>query len=70
MSVAVRTLLALCTVYVLEGCTHVPAYQRGLLAHPTMAADPIEGPAHQHMYSVHEGAVGGRGVSESGCGCN
>jgi hypothetical protein len=51
-------------------CTHVRPHERGLLAHPTMAAEPLEGPAHQHMYSVHEGAAGGRGVAESGCGCN
>jgi hypothetical protein len=52
------------------GCTHVRPYERGLLAHPTMVAEPLEGPAQQHMYSVHEGAIGGKGVAESGCGCN
>jgi hypothetical protein len=52
------------------GCTHVHAYERGKLAHPTMTTEALEGPAHQHMYAVHEGAVGGTGAAESGCGCN
>ena len=53
-----------------SGCTHVRAYERGKLAHPTMVAEPLEGAAHQHMYAVHEGATGGTGTAESGCGCN
>jgi hypothetical protein len=52
------------------GCTHVAAYDRAQLAHPTMAAADLEGPAAGHVHAVHEGAAGGGSVAESGCGCN
>jgi hypothetical protein len=53
------------------GCTHthVSPWQRTKLAHPTMTLEPA-GAAQEHVYSVHEGAVGGSGSVESGCGCN
>ncbi len=52
------------------GCTHVAPYERGALAHPTMAAAVLDGPAAGHVRAVHEGATGGGSVAESGCGCN
>ncbi len=52
------------------GCTHVAPYERGALAHPTMAAAELDGPAAGHVRAVHEGATGGGSVAESGCGCN
>ncbi len=52
------------------GCTHVAAYDRAQLAHPTMATADMDGPAATHVYAVHEGATGGGSVAESGCGCN
>ena len=52
------------------GCTHVKPWERGRLAHPTMTADDLAGPAESHMRGVHEGATGGGSVAESGCGCN
>jgi hypothetical protein len=53
------------------GCTHVAPYQRGRLAHPTMATTMDEtSPAQTHVHAVHEGAVGGGFGAESGCGCN
>lgn len=63
---ALLVVSALCTA----GCTHVKAYERGKLAHPTMAAGSFSGPAEEHMYSVQEGATGGGASAESGCGCN
>jgi len=54
----------------LTACTHVKPWERGRLAHPTMAADDPSGPAEAHMRGVHEGATGGGSVAESGCGCN
>lgn len=54
----------------LAGCTHVAAYERGKLAHPTMAGSSLAGPGEEHMYSVQEGASGGGSSAESGCGCN
>lgn len=52
------------------GCTHVQPWERGKLAHPTMSGASLAGPAESHVYSVQEGAVGGGGGAESGCGCN
>jgi hypothetical protein len=52
------------------GCSHVAPYERGKLAHPMMTADDLEGPAASHVLAVHEGAIGGGSLSETGCGCN
>jgi hypothetical protein len=52
------------------GCTHVAAYDRAQLAHPTMTTAELDGPAAGHVRAVHEGAAGGGSVAESGCGCN
>jgi hypothetical protein len=52
------------------GCTHVPPYQRGRLAHPTMLLQETAGPGESHVYAIHEGAVGGGAAVEGGCGCN
>jgi hypothetical protein len=38
------------------------------LAHPTMAAADMTGPAEAHIREINEGAVSGSGGS--GCGCN
>jgi hypothetical protein len=51
-------------------CTPVRPWERAKLAHPTMKADGLEGPAEAHVRAVHEGAAGGGSVAESGCGCN
>jgi hypothetical protein len=53
-----------------SGCVSVKAYQRGKLAHPTMALDEPTGVAEAHVYGVHEGAQGGTGGAGGGCGCN
>lgn len=55
---------------VVGGCRHVHAYERGALAHPSMNAVGEAPPALVHVYSVQEGAMGGSGPAESGCGCN
>jgi hypothetical protein len=60
--------LALATLS--AGCTRVLPYERAKLAHPMMVGGPIAGPGEEHMYSVQEGAAGGGGAAESGCGCN
>jgi len=66
-----RFLLALVLLGALAqtACTHVQPWQRGKLAHRTMNVD-VAGPAADHVYAVHEGAVGGSPAAESGCGCN
>ena len=62
--------LAVLAMLSLVACTHVKPYERGKLAHPTMVTGPMSGPAQEHMHAVHEGARGGSGTAESGCGCN
>lgn len=57
-------------LFALGGCRHVAVYERQKLAHPTMTTASPAGVAEEHMYSVHEGAVGGGATAESGCGCN
>ncbi len=65
-----RAVLLASSVLLLAACSHVHAYERGRLAHPTMAAGDLAGPGESHMRAVHEGASGGGGAAESGCGCN
>lgn len=63
-------LLAAVTFSAALGCTHVAPWQRGALAHPTMAAPEVAGPGEEHVYGVQEGAAGGGGAAAGGCGCN
>jgi hypothetical protein len=71
---AVRLVLALCvmTTAVLTGagCAPVAPYERGKLAHPTMAASDMAGFGEGHLRAITEGATGGNGGTGSGCGCN
>ena len=62
------TLIAIATSS--AACTSVRPWERGKLAHHTMVTSSFAGPAEEHVYAVHEGAVGGGGSAESGCGCN
>ena len=52
------------------GCATVAPYERGKLAHPTMAAGDLTGFGESHVRAIHEGATGGSGGTGSGCGCN
>jgi Domain of unknown function (DUF4266) len=61
------TLLLLATSV---ACSHVAAYQRGNLAHPTMTTADIAPPSEVHVRAVQEGAIGGGGSAGGGCGCN
>jgi hypothetical protein len=54
----------------LTGCTTVAPYERGKLAHPTMAAADVAGFGESHLRAISEGATGGSGGTGSGCGCN
>jgi hypothetical protein len=52
------------------GCAPVAPYERGILAHPTMAtADPTRS-SEEHVRAVQEGATGGSFAAGGGCGCN
>jgi hypothetical protein len=64
--------LALCaaaTSVSFAGCGHVAPYQRAKLAHASMVGE-FSSPGAAHMTAIHEGAVGGGGAAEAGCGCN
>lgn len=52
------------------GCVKVAPYERGTLAHPTMATDEISIGLDAHVRAVSEGAAGGLGGGGGGCGCN
>jgi hypothetical protein len=65
-----RLMIILVGSIALAGCTHVKAYERGKLAHPTMITGGFHGPGEEHMYSVQEGAAGGDTAGGGGCGCN
>ncbi len=62
-----------CSLFVvasLAGCTHVAAYDRAQLAHPTMSTADVSGPGEDHVRAVQEGAIGGSVSVGGGCGCN
>jgi hypothetical protein len=67
---ALSLLFVLLASSLVTGCTHVRPWERGKLAHPTMSTGIVPGPAEEHVYAVQEGAIGGSGGAESGCGCN
>ena len=51
-------------------CGKVAVYERGRLAHRTMNPDDAASLGAEHVYAVHEGAVGGTAGAYRGCGCN
>jgi hypothetical protein len=53
-----------------SACAHVPPYERGNLARPTMTTSDVSSPSEQHARAVQEGAVGGGTAAGGGCGCN
>jgi hypothetical protein len=65
-----KTALVMMLALPAAACTHVRPWERGKLAHPTMAGPNLPGVAEEHVYSVQEGATGGGASAESGCGCN
>jgi hypothetical protein len=65
----IAILLGLVGLGALGGCRHVAPYQRAKLAHASMVED-FSSPGAAHMTAIHEGAVGGGGAAEAGCGCN
>jgi hypothetical protein len=58
-----------CASSLLASCTHVAPYERARLAYPSMT-ESYESTMSVHVRAVHEGAIGGGSVAESGCGCN
>jgi hypothetical protein len=58
------------TSLAVSACAHVPAYERGALAHPSMTTADIAGAAESHTRAIQEGAAGGGFEVGGGCGCN
>ena len=52
------------------GCANVAPYERGKLAHPTMAVADDVSMGEEHLRAISEGAIGGSAGAGSGCGCN
>ncbi len=65
-----RLFFAMLSLLLVAGCRHVHPWERGVLAHPSMTTAGAPPPSEEHVYSVQEGATGGGGAAESGCGCN
>lgn len=59
-------LMALCA----NGCGNVAVYERAKLAHFTMDPSDATSVGQEHVYAIHEGAMGGTVGATSGCGCN
>lgn len=55
-----------------SGCATVHAYERGKLADPVMAPEPVPEATFldQHFIATVEASAGGYGVAGGGCGCN
>jgi len=53
-------------------CTEVAAWQRGTLARPEMALNPLplENSLSEHIHFSKEASSGGHSASGGGCGCN
>jgi hypothetical protein len=67
---SVLTLAVIGAGLLAQGCAQVAPYERGKLAHPTMAAGDIAGAGEEHLRAITEGAIGGSTGAGSGCGCN
>lgn len=66
-----RALLLLASLStVAAGCAQLPAYERGILAHPTMTTSDLAHSSEEHTRAVQEGAAGGGFSAGGGCGCN
>lgn len=58
--------VSLCT----SACVGVPAYDRGILAQPSMSPGDLTRPGEEHARDVQEGSTGGGLAAGGGCGCN
>ncbi len=67
---AVAVIVAAVALCAATGCSAVAPYERGKLAHPTMAAVDSGSAGEEHLRAISEGAIGGSGGTGSGCGCN
>lgn len=64
--------LLICLLFLLlQGCSHVEPWERGSLASPAMAAEPLplQSPLRDHVYSSRENRISTRTRGAGGCGC-
>ncbi|HTJ81805.1 MAG TPA: DUF4266 domain-containing protein [Polyangiaceae bacterium] len=67
---AIGVVISVAVAIAATGCAAVAPYERGKLAHPTMAAGSLDTMGEDHLHAISEGATGGSGGTGSGCGCN
>jgi len=67
-----QKLFLVACIVLLSACTSVQAWEKNLLAKPSMAlvADENEIFLDEHIYFSKEASTGGQGVGGGGCGCN
>lgn len=65
-------LLLIIPLVLLSACTTVQAWEKDLLAKPSMAlvTSEIDNALDEHIYFSKEASMGGQGVGGGGCGCN
>lgn len=70
MQAVLTTIAALVFLFV-TGCAEVPAWERGNLARPQMAADPQpdQRALTEHVYSSREAGSAAAAGQGGGCGC-
>lgn len=69
-NVLLALLVVLSSLASLMGCSSVAAYERGILAHPSMTPEDVSTGFDEHVKAVSEGSSGGFGGGGGGCGCN
>jgi hypothetical protein len=65
------TALLLGLGFLLAGCAPVAPWERGHLAKPHMALEPVpaQRALREHTYGAREAATGGSSAGGGGCGC-
>ncbi len=67
-----RILIVVTTVLALSACSTVKPWERGYLAKPNMAWQPMaqKSTLDGHIYFSKEASAGGGQAAGGGCGCN
>lgn len=69
---ATAACVAVLSLSACSGMPQVNAWEKGILAKPSMRldSDPLEARFADHIYASKENSAGGAGVGGGGCGCN
>jgi hypothetical protein len=70
-SLLIRTLGLVIGFACLQSCTAVKPWERGILAKPQMALNPLpkQRSLSEHVYRSREASSGGDSAQGGGCGC-